>query len=564
VRQAINDRDLDVRLAALHSVSLLRDSEAAASLTTLLQDQSPAIRRAAAEVTGKLELETAIPDLLRAASLPGIDRVLEHSITFALIEIGKPVDLSKVPQALRTPMVKRIAAIANDQMPDGHMNPQVVVPWLKEKDATLKQTALWLVSRHADWGNALADYLKEQLQRGDLSESERSDLVGQLAQFSANPGIQKVLTQTVQSENRNAVLPNQIALDAMRESGLKELPADWQSALANTIAEGGPALSPVAISVLRRIPTKGAAEDVKAALLKVIDDQTIADAVKVEAMAAMPGGISRPSEQQLQLLIANLNEEASVTTRSSSVDAITRSKLDSDALKMIADSIPTVGPLELNRLLGAFEHSSDPDVGMTLVAALKKSPVLTSLRVDTVKKILSKYPADVQSQAEELYAVINVEAGRQQEKLNELATYLSEGDVRRGQVVFKSQKAACSACHAMGYVGGNIGPDLSKIGKIRTERDLLEAVVFPSVSFVRSYEPILVLTKSGKQVNGLIRKETPDEITFATGAKEEVRVLRSDIDEIRPGTVSIMPAGLDTQLTRQQIADLIAFLKSRQ
>ena len=116
----------------------------------------------------------------------------------------------------------------------------------------------------------------------------------------------------------------------------------------------------------------------------------------------------------------------------------------------------------------------------------------------------------------------------------------------------------------MGYVGGSIGPDLSRIGKIRTERDLLESVLFPSVSFVRSYEPILILTKAGKQYNGLIRRETPDEITLATGAKEEARILRADIDEIRPSSVSIMPAGLDTQLTRQQLADLIAFLKAKQ
>jgi putative heme-binding domain-containing protein len=166
--------------------------------------------------------------------------------------------------------------------------------------------------------------------------------------------------------------------------------------------------------------------------------------------------------------------------------------------------------------------------------------------------------------AEDLYAAINVEAGRQQEKLNDLATSLTEGDVRRGFVVFNSQKAACSACHALGYKGGTIGPDLSRIGKVRSERDLLEAIVFPSVSFVRSYEPVLVITKSGKQFNGLIRQETPEELTLVTGAREEARITRSDIEEIRPSTVSVMPAGLDTQLTRQQIADLIAFLKSRQ
>ena len=105
---------------------------------------------------------------------------------------------------------------------------------------------------------------------------------------------------------------------------------------------------------------------------------------------------------------------------------------------------------------------------------------------------------------------------------------------------------------------------MSRIGKIRTERDLLESVLFPSVSLVRSYEPILVVTTAGKSHNGLIRRETPDEIVLVTGAKDEVRIARSEVEEIRPSTVSVMPAGLDTQLTREQIIDLIAYLKSRQ
>jgi putative heme-binding domain-containing protein len=201
---------------------------------------------------------------------------------------------------------------------------------------------------------------------------------------------------------------------------------------------------------------------------------------------------------------------------------------------------------------------------LRLVAALQQSPVLTSLRVDFVKLKLAKFPASVQQQAESLFAAINVEAAKQKERLDEVVAQVGQGDVRRGQLVFANSKAACVACHAIGYKGGNIGPDLSRIGKIRTERDLLESLLFPSVSFVRSYEPVLIVTKSGKSINGLVRRETPDEIVLATGAKEEARVLRDDIEEIRPGTVSVMPAGLDTQLTREQLIDLVAFLKSRQ
>ena len=592
VRMALKDSELSVRLAALSSVSLWKDKEALPLLYKCLEDPSLAIRRAAAEALGRIDVDFNIYALLRAVADPSTDRELQHSVTFALIENAMPVDLSILPKASLTPMIERVAMIANDQMKGGHVDPQQVVPWLSSKEPLLRETAQWLVGRHAEWGDALAGYLHERLagvsdlneqdrqdylkrlaQKGyvrvgeisNLNEQDRQGLVQQLSQFAGNPSIQALLATAAGPTAKAASSVRHIALDAMRASGLKELPPSWLDSLKLTLSQKDPMLSPIAITTLRSFAVKGGDGDLRAALLDIANSQTFADEVRVEALAAIPDVGVQPATEHLQLLAGSLGESASVSTRSAAVDALVKSKLEPVSLAVLVDSIPQVGPLELNRLLGAFEHCSDEAVGLKLVAALNQSPVLTSLRVDAVKSRLAKFPASVQTEAEALYAAINVEAGRQQEKLNDLVGSITGGDIRRGQVVFNSQKAACSACHnAGGYKGGNIGPDLSRIGKIRTERDLLESLVFPSVSFVRSYEPILIVTKSGKQFNGLIRKETPDEITLATGAREEARVLRSEIEEIRPSTVSIMPAGLDTQLTKEQLADLIAFLKSKQ
>ena len=128
--------------------------------------------------------------------------------------------------------------------------------------------------------------------------------------------------------------------------------------------------------------------------------------------------------------------------------------------------------------------------------------------------------------------------------------------------MFNSPKAACASCHAIGYRGGKVGPDLTQIGKIRSARDLLEAIVFPSASFVRSYEPVEVRTRKGKVYNGLLRQEGAEEVVLVLGAEEQVRLRRRDIEEMVPGKVSIMPAGLDKQLTRRELADLVAFLRA--
>jgi putative heme-binding domain-containing protein len=97
---------------------------------------------------------------------------------------------------------------------------------------------------------------------------------------------------------------------------------------------------------------------------------------------------------------------------------------------------------------------------------------------------------------------------------------------------------------------------------VRTERDLLEAILFPSASFVRSYEPIIVENVSGDLFSGILKKDAADEIVLGTGPGAEVRLARSEIKEVRPGSLSLMPQGLDAQLTAEQLADLVAFLKA--
>ena len=134
----------------------------------------------------------------------------------------------------------------------------------------------------------------------------------------------------------------------------------------------------------------------------------------------------------------------------------------------------------------------------------------------------------------------------------------------RGQTVFNDPKYACTLCHKIGHGGGLLGPDLTNIGRIRTERDLLEAVVFPSATLVRGYEPFTVTTRGGETHSGIVRKDTTAEVILATGPETDVHLARPEIADMQPGTVSPMPPGMEAVLTKQELADLVAFLKSRQ
>jgi hypothetical protein len=70
------------------------------------------------------------------------------------------------------------------------------------------------------------------------------------------------------------------------------------------------------------------------------------------------------------------------------------------------------------------------------------------------------------------------------------------------------------------------------------------------------------VTKSGEEYNGVLRRDTPEELLLATGPNTEARIARADLAEMRPGSVSVMPGGLDEQLSRQELADLVTFLKA--
>ncbi|MHB1422791.1 MAG: PVC-type heme-binding CxxCH protein [Gemmataceae bacterium] len=557
VRQALNDADDITRQAAIHSVSVRRDRQAVSALIELLKSTSLHNRRAAAEALGRIGDKSAVPALLDALSKP-TDRALEHSLTYALLEIA---DAQATAAGLdsENAFVRRAALTALDQMEGGRLDAKSVTAELNADNPKLKATAWWIAGRHPQWASTVTGFLRDRLSSADkLTPDAQEELMRHLTRFAASKEIQQLLADPSAGSNAR-----RIALRVMARANLKETPPDWLAYLLSVLNGDNADLQSEALAAAPRlrIPAKQATA-LTAALLKIGCDSRTATKTRVSALAVVPGGLANVEPSLFTFLRSQLDAEQSVAVRAAAAEVLAKAKLDPEQLIALAETLKTVGPLEVDRLLDAFTSSTDARVGLALVSALKTSSARASLRVETLKPRLSKYPAAVQRQAEELYAALDADTAKQRERLEQLLSLLKEGDVRRGQAVFNNSKAACSACHAIGYLGGNVGPDLTTIGKIRTERDLLESIVFPSASLVRSYEPVQVTTKSGKVYNGLIRKDAPEEIVLATGPNQEARVSRGDIEEVQPSKVSVMPAGLDQQLTVRELADLVAFLKA--
>jgi putative heme-binding domain-containing protein len=205
---------------------------------------------------------------------------------------------------------------------------------------------------------------------------------------------------------------------------------------------------------------------------------------------------------------------------------------------------------------------NEEPVGVALVEALTRANSRSSVRAEVLRPVLSKYPEAVRTAGDALLESASLDTANQIRRLDALLPTLQGGDITRGQAVFNSPKVACYSCHAIGYMGGHIGPDLTRIGQVRSERDLLEAILYPSASFARGYEPVVIKARGGQVYSGILRNnDLPDEVVLAT-ERDDTRIPRREIIDMQPGTVSLMPQGLTDQLTRQELADLLAFLKA--
>ncbi len=560
VRQALSDGDESVRQAALHSVGVWRDADSGPRVLELLEQGAASIQRVAAEALGRIGDRRAVPGLLaRAGANNG--RILEHSLIYALIEIADPDGTANGLRA-SSPHTRRAALIALDQMPGGGLTPETVTPLLADDEPILKQTASWIAGHHPEWGEELARYFRWRLALRGVGSEERAELIRQLSKLGRNDTIQSFLASTV--AGTGSTESRLTALRAMAGSSLKKTPSVWVDGLAAVLSGDDAALIREAVATLRALPDPGEedAGRLKEVLLGVGRDSTRDDELRVNALAAVPGELDGLDPGLFELLQAALGPAAAVDARTGAAGVLGRSRLTRDQLLELAESVRTAGPLVLSPLLGAYRNGGDEDLGLRLMAAVRDSRGLNGLRADVMSQALANFPPPVQRQGEQLLASLEMDPVEQLARLEDLLATLDEGDIRQGQAVFNSNSAACSSCHAIGYQGGRSGPDLTRIGDVRNRRDLLESILFPSASFVRGYEPMVVVTESGEIHQGVITEDGQEEVEMVTGPDTEVRVARSEIREIRPGNVSVMPSGLEEQVSREDLASLLAFLSN--
>jgi putative heme-binding domain-containing protein len=132
------------------------------------------------------------------------------------------------------------------------------------------------------------------------------------------------------------------------------------------------------------------------------------------------------------------------------------------------------------------------------------------------------------------------------------------GDAARGTNVFKS---VCAKCHKLNGIGADVGPDLATV-RHEPKQALLTSILDPSQSISQGFEAYVVETVSGATLDGVLGGQTATTVTLKHEEGKQDVIQRKDIRNMYATNLSAMPADLEKQIDTQQMADLLAYLKS--
>lgn len=556
LRHALADKDASVRQATVHAMGLERYGEAGTVLAELAAKDEPAIRLKAAEALGRIGRPQAIPAILESVRQGNLDRFLEHSLIYALIQIN---DAKATLPALEdpNPRVRQAGLIALDQMKDGKLTREQVVPLLDTDDPDLQQAVLGVISKRLDWSKETIGLLKEWLGSGKRTPGQEKSLTGALLAFSAEENIQKLVADTL--ADAKTTLPTRLLmLQVLARCRLEQLPARWIEALGQAAQGEEATLRREAVAAVK---ARNLSQFDKILLDLSKEEKQPAD-LRIAALDCLAPRQSQLLPALFTLLTQHLSEKVEPLQRVAAARTLGASPLTKDQLITLAGQVSEAGPMIVPLLMPAYVRSREADVGHALVKALQKSPGTDALAVEDLDRLLRNYPEEVQKAAQPLHDKLAAKQKEQEAYLTQLTLELlnAPGNAERGKEVFFSKKVACYGCHKAMSKGGSVGPDLSLVGRFRTTKDLLESVVFPSSSIIPDFRSYVVTTKDGRSATGMIVRESSEEVFLRTAQLAEIRIARKDIDEMTPSPVSIMPQGLEKILSRQELSDLLEFL----
>ncbi|MBC8354455.1 MAG: c-type cytochrome [Planctomycetes bacterium] len=286
---------------------------------------------------------------------------------------------------------------------------------------------------------------------------------------------------------------------------------------------------------------------------QIASDQKAAEADRLVCIELL--GIAAANAHDLEALSKLLQARHSSAVQSAAVRAMTARNLADTPKRLLAEwpsHLPSLRAQILDRLLARSQWTH------ALLAAIESKDVSAN-EVDARlrQQLLTHRDESIREQAAMLLS--NAVTTTRSQVLTEYSHAAGlAGDLERGKLVFTKR---CSACHRLQEIGKHVGPDLTALTD-RSPQAMLVAILDPNRAVEDKFRDYVALTIDGRQYTGMITNETGNSITLTSADAKEQTILRADLDELRSTGRSLMPEGMEKDVSPQDLADVITFTRS--
>ncbi len=295
---------------------------------------------------------------------------------------------------------------------------------------------------------------------------------------------------------------------------------------------------------------------------------------QVDQLFARAATIAKTTSSELQRRIAavKLLAYADSQTAMESLPELLHPQSPRELQMAAVTALGSHDPQITTKPLLASWRTYSPEVRRGVVDVMMKNSVairglLAAVKADTIrrsdierdkKQLLMKHPnATVKAASIELFGKeVSTDRGKIVAQMQSVLQL--DSDPARGLEVFRKK---CAVCHQVGKIGTQVAPDLSSV-KNKSTADLLITILDPNREAQPNFNVYTVVTLQGQIITGIIATETSNSITLRRAEGKQDVILRSNIDELISTGTSLMPEGFEKELTPQNIADVIAFVKS--
>ena len=541
------------------AIEFERNDAMGQALAKLVLSGEPPVARAAASALGVMADPNAVGSLLRAAGRKKIDRYLQHAAILSLTEIGDP-------EATRIGLEsgnegQAIAALwALDQMENGDLEPLDVINLLDSNKDVLRSVAIEIATGHPEWDAAIANRFFEWETANEVQQATMEAMIPE--QIHLKP-MQDVVTSLIHFDN--TLENNRIGYQAIANSKQDyPFPNVWIESFEADLHATHPKKINEVLDALARMRPDPLPEVFEAQLTAISENEANPVPKRVRALRVLSGKEGLVSKNAFDLLVGLIVAGTSPLQRLDASQMLAGSRLTKAQQLEIAKRVQHAGPLDLPVLWKILDRTRDPETGKVLAANISKSSGFGNLNPAELRRTFGRFDSETLKTIEPQIVELEKRAAERSERLAALVPLVEKGDPERGKAHFLAGKGACITCHQIGEAGRAIGPDLSTIGRIRTHRDLLESILYPSESLARDFETYNVTLKDGTALMGLIKRETTDFVYLTDVTGTEKPLSRGDVKTITPIAMSIMPQGLEQAMSQEELLDLTSYLKSIQ